>query len=59
MNFIHSSRKAWSVIRRLGAANAKCNVKSSITANKVASRIQIGPTYKNEYGQAMDVEGKE
>lgn len=39
MNFTHSSRKAWSVIRHLGAANAKFNKKSSISANEVATRL--------------------
>lgn len=39
MNFTHSSRKAWSVIRRLGAANAKSNGKASISADNVASRL--------------------
>lgn len=39
MNFTHSSRKAWSEIRRLGAANAKLGGKSETTANKVAARL--------------------
>lgn len=39
MNFTHSSRKAWAVIRRLGAANAKQCGKASISADKVASRL--------------------
>lgn len=39
MNFTRSSRKAWAVIRRLGAANPKQCGKAPISANKVASRL--------------------
>jgi hypothetical protein len=39
MNFTHSSRSCWSLLRKLGAANETTRSKSHISPNSVASRL--------------------
>jgi hypothetical protein len=39
MNFTHSSRSCWSLLRKLGAANETTRSKSNISPNSVASRL--------------------
>jgi hypothetical protein len=39
MNFTHSSRSCWSLLRKLGAANETTRSKSTISPNSVASRL--------------------
>ena len=38
VNFTHSSRKAWSILKKLGAAPFIKSVRPTIGANKIASR---------------------
>ena len=39
MNFTHSSRKSWALLRRLGAAQRPQSARPSVSANKVASQL--------------------
>jgi hypothetical protein len=39
MNFSHSSRRYWFLLRKLGAANETTRSKSTISPNSVASRL--------------------
>jgi len=40
MNFTHSSRKSWALLRHLGAAeHLPQSARSSVSANKVASHL--------------------
>jgi len=39
LNFTHSSRKAWNLVKRLGAETSKTNLSDKVSPNDVATRL--------------------